>query len=353
MSKTPYTDAPPWRLWRRAVAAPAPEDVDPVVAFPFRVSPQDRVVTAGSCFAQHIARHLRTRGFNVLTTEAAHPVLDEATAAQFNYGIYSARYGNIYSARQLLQLFQRAHGAFVPREPAWHEGGAWFDPFRPTIQPGGFASAREFDTDRAQHFAAVRRAFAELDVFVFTLGLTEIWESTEDGAVFPLCPGTAHGVFDAAKYRLRNLSVEENAADLTQFAAALRRINPASRIILTVSPVPLVATAENQHVLAATTYSKSVLRVAAEIASRTPGIGYFPSYEIITGSHAQNYFEADRRSVSEAGVAHVMRCFFRNVAAADSEAPAPQAPQDAFAASKALMEILCDEERLDPANSER
>ncbi len=351
MSIHPYSHAQPWRLWRRAIASPAPQDVDPVVSFPFAIAAEDRIVTAGSCFAQHIARHLGKRGFNHHITEPSHPLLDSETAALFQYGIYSARYGNIYSARQLLQLFQRAHGLFVPAEPAWEEGGVFFDPFRPSIQPDGFASRAEFYLDLAQHFAAVRRAFAELDVFVFTLGLTEIWESTQDGAVYPVCPGVLHGRFDAARYRLRNLSVQENVDDLLAFLALLRGVNPGARMILTVSPVPLVATAEPQHVLAATTYSKSVLRVAAEIVARTHHVGYFPSYEIITGSFSRGrYFAQDCRSVTEEGVEHVMRIFFEHLTERHSvERRSPAASgQHAFSAGQALVQSICEEESLDP-----
>ncbi len=39
------------------------------------------------------------------------------------------------------------------------------------------------------HLAAVRRMFEESHLFIFTVGLTEIWESTVDGAVFPVAPG--------------------------------------------------------------------------------------------------------------------------------------------------------------------
>jgi hypothetical protein len=355
MSTHPYADAAPWRLWRRAVAAPAPQDVDPVVDFPFRITPQSRVVTAGSCFAQHIARHLRQSGYCYHVTEAAHPLLDGPTAEAFGYGIYSARYGNVYTARQLLQLARRAYGQFVPREEAWAEDGRFFDPFRPAIQPGGFASRLELQLDQAQHFAALRRALAELDVFIFTLGLTECWESIEDGAVFPLCPGTAHGRFDAAKYRLRVLTVDETVQDLREFLTLLRQVNPAARAILTVSPVPLVATAENQHVLVATVAAKSVLRAAADVICREGLAAYFPSYEIVTSPAARGaYFAADLRSVTEAGVAHVMGLFFRHAAsgATATQAPAPATP-DAFAVMREAVAVLCDEELLDAAPADR
>jgi hypothetical protein len=349
MSKHPYENAAPSRLWRRAVAAPALPDIDPAIDFPFRIAAEHRIVTAGSCFAQHIARHLGARGFNHFITEPAHPLLDAATAREFNYGIYAARYGNIYTARQLLQLFRRAHGLFTPDEHIWQESGRYVDPFRPMIQPDGFASAREFELDQAQHFAAVRRACAELDVFVFTLGLTECWESTRDGAVYPLCPGTARGTFDPARHRLRNLTVDEIVWDLRKFIELLRGVNPAARIVLTVSPVPLVATALPRHVLTATTYSKSVLRVAADVVARGDGVAYFPAYEIITGAHARgHYFADDLRSVTEAGVEHVMRCFFRHAGAAIQPDVANRpADDDGFAAMKSVVEAICEEESLD------
>ena len=49
----PYRSQPDHAFWSRAVARPTAEDVDPVVAPRFVLGRQDRIVTAGSCFAQH------------------------------------------------------------------------------------------------------------------------------------------------------------------------------------------------------------------------------------------------------------------------------------------------------------
>jgi hypothetical protein len=134
----------------------------------------------------------------------------------------------------------------------------------------------------------------------------------------------------------------------------LALVNPLSKVILTVSPVPLVATASDRHVLAATLYSKSVLRVAAEEVSRAHAqVYYFPSYEIITGPHiAGGYFEADRRNVSDAGVDHVMRVFMsRMTESGHSEASRGARSFDnetsaGIAELEALAEAACDEEVL-------
>ena len=55
------------------------------------------------------------------------------------------------------------------------------------------------------------------------------------------------------------------------------------RVVLTVSPVPLTATASDRHVLVANTYSKAVLRaVAEELYLESPYIDYVPSFELVT-----------------------------------------------------------------------
>jgi hypothetical protein len=348
MSEHPYKHLPDHAFWRRAVAAVAPEDINPAVGMPFSIAPQDRVVTAGSCFAQHIGPNLTRHGFTYFVTEPAHPLFADEAAARYGYGMFSARYGNIYTARQLLQLFERAQGRFTPAEDEWSAGPWRVDPFRPQIQPHGFMTAQEYALDRAQHFAAVRRAFAELDVFVFTLGLTEAWRARADGAVFPLCPGVAGGVFDPARHEFHNFTVAEVVADLIAFTDALRSVNPRARIVLTVSPVPLVATARaGTHVLSATTYSKSVLRVAAEMAAAArPGLAYFPAYEIVTTG---GYFAADRRSVTPQGVAHVMRAFFAAFAYGAAEVARPVVAADGYMARvEEAMRVHCDEIALDP-----
>jgi hypothetical protein len=75
--------------------------------------------------------------------------------------------------------------------------------------------------------------------------------------------------------------------------------------------VPLVATATDSHVLAATIYSKSVLRVVAEeVALALPWACYFPSYEIVTGPQASHdFFEPNRRDVSPNAIEAVMSAF--------------------------------------------
>ncbi len=143
-------------------------------------------------------------------------------------------------------------------------------------------------------------------------------------------------------------------ADLRAFLAKLRLVNPGVRMILTVSPVPLVATFEPRHVLVSTAYSKAALRVAAEvIASSEPEVCYFPSYEIITGPQARGrYYAEDLRSVTPEGVARVMEIFSRHflgeTATPKAAAAAPAGPSAAETARfQELAAVVCEEEALD------
>ncbi len=349
----PYRGLPDRAFWRKSISSVAAGAVDPVVSAEFALSPADRIATAGSCFAQHIARALQGAGFHYLVTEQFDGLIDPDVQRQHGYGVFSARFGNVYTTRQLLQLMQRAHGDFAPAEPFWEEGGGWIDPFRPFVQPGGFGSVVEAELDRRRHLAAVREMFETADVFVFTLGLTETWLSNEDGAAFPICPGCGAGQFDPERFRFHNLSVSEVIEDLEAFLVLLRQRNPTVRVILTVSPVPLVATMTDQSVLAATTYSKSVLRVAAgDVSDRWSDVAYFPSYEVIAGPHAQGrYYEEDLREVRAEGVQHVMRLFLRHYCDIESATPLDTTSVAAVqpSASQQVADVICDEERLEAA----
>lgn len=354
MARTPYKELPDTAFWKRSVANIVAADVDPSGKTPFKIATDDKVMSAGSCFAQHISRYLQQGGFNALVTETPHEILTPEIAKAWNYGVYTARYGNIYTPRQLQQLFQRAYGTFIPKENIWVDGDHVIDPFRPQIQPNGFASHRELELDRQQHFAAVRKAFEELDVFVFTFGLTESWVSKEDGAVFPLCPGVSGGTFDPTIHGFHNFTVEEITGDMEAYISDLRSVNPSAKIILTVSPVPLVATASGHHVLAATTLSKAVLRVACQILSDTvENLYYFPSYEIVTGAHNRlAYFEDDLRTVKDDGVANVMRIFFQRMTEGNTTRAESQKVR-MIAESEEALKLVCEEETLDTVAGSR
>lgn len=349
MAQTPYTSLPDHCFWSRAHRNKPLDLIDPVVKGGFTLTPDMKIATAGSCFAQHIARHLQAHGYNYLVTEKTHPAISPVVARAFGYGVFSARFGNLYTARQLLQLARRAYGDFVPTEDIWESEQGFIDPFRPNIQPAPFVSRAEFDAARQVHFAAVRQMLETADVFVFTFGLTEAWTSCDDGAVFPLCPGVAGGSFDPKRHKFHNFNVFEVIEDFTAFAELMRSRNPNVKILMTVSPVPLIATArEDQSVITATTYSKSVLRVAAEHLSESlEQAYYFPSYEVITCNASRGgYFSEDLREVRHVGVAHVMRLFMQHYTQHRDVAPVTETKIEHDGLTDGIqagLDVICDE----------
>ncbi|WP_421863197.1 GSCFA domain-containing protein [Parvibaculum sp.] len=357
--KHPYIGVPGHQIWRNEPGIYDGSLLDPVLDAPFRIGRDDRIVTAGSCFAQHVGRSLQESGFTHHVTEKAHSIIPEDIARKHNYGMFAARYGNIYTARQLKQLLQRAYGEFASLVQAWEISGedGIVDPFRPRIQPGGFLSAAELDADRRYHFRCVRRAVEEMDIFVFTLGLTEAWVDSRDGTVFPLAPGVDGGVYDEGEFRFVNFNENETYEDLKFALNFIRSINPAVKIILTVSPVPLNATYENRHVLVSTVWSKAVLRIAAERATRElADCVYFPSYEIVTSPHVRGrYFEEDCREVTMEGVRHVMDLFLKHyteegerILAASREPIVDEATRYVQELQRKIQ-MFCDEAMIDNA----
>ena len=353
MTINPYRGLPSDQYWRTGVSDIGLGQFDPVISTKFSIMKSDQIATLGSCFAQHLARHIHRSGYNYLIAEPLRPEEEITEQSSLMASQFSARYGNVYTVRQALQLLERAFDGWEPHESTWERNGRYFDPFRPNVYAGGFEHLSDLEIARQRHLAAVRRVFTESDIIVFTLGLTETWESTADGAVFPVAPGVTAGSFDAAQHSFKNFKYSEVASDLTKWCQTLKELNPRVRILLTVSPVPLNATFEMKNVWAATTYSKSVLRAAAgDISSDLTYVDYFPSYEIITSPLNQGrYFADDMREVTELGVQHVMKVFGRHYLADESGVISePLDTQSAVTStnrSRQAAQVFCDEELLD------
>lgn len=339
MAQHPYKGLPDKAFWKRAVAAQHYEDMQDLWT-PLSMQGGEKFATAGSCFAQHIGRYVSSRGRgNYLDLEPAPLTLPESEHGRFGYGIYSCRYGNIYTTRQLLQIAQEAVGERPQSRHIWEREGRYYDAVRPSVDPVGHETADIVRDLRAQHLKRVRTMFEELDVMVFTLGLTETWISPDDGTAFPNAPGVVAGSLEDNPADFHNLTVSECREDLEGFWNLLKGINPSARMILTVSPVPLIATASGNHVLSATMYSKSVLRaVAGELADANDDVSYFPSYEIVNSAQGRGYyFDPDLRSVNDRGVRYVMSHFFRgDLATVFSSQPTDEEARD----------VVCDEEAI-------
>ena len=335
----PYNNLPLTCRWSSAVSEMHPGLIDLSYDCEERITESDGVFSMGSCFAQYIAAHLKRISYNYLRYESDH-------LCGTHGSLFSANYGNVYSARQARQLFERAFGLRGFDDHVWLDfTGQYLDAFRPRVFERGFDTVVELSRARVSHLNSVARLVREADWFVFTLGLTEGWESVSDSAVFPVAPGVLSDNFGTGAIRPVVWNYSNVMEDLLWICDFLRSVNPRLKLIITVSPVPLAATHQRQHVIRSSVLSKSILHVVAnEVASSLPSVFYFPSFEIISSSAADGiFFNDDLRTISRFGVDCVMRAFDRTFLRRDTPQAAMSQPQSA---------VQCDEELLTRIDSQ-
>ncbi|MDA9208379.1 GSCFA domain-containing protein [Octadecabacter sp.] len=352
--RNPYKDLPNRSFWRKSVTEKGVFGYSELWISKWRVPRNGKFSTYGSCFAQHISRALVARELDWLDCEQPPGNASTDLAKKFNYGVYSSRTANIYTARQLLTWCEFALDVTkCSTIEVWEKDGRYFDSLRPAIEPNGFASVEECRASLMSTAYAFRRSIVSADVFVFTLGLTEGWENKKTGQPYAVCPGTIAGRFSEDDHVFRNYDYVEVLNDIRAALDALRILSPNIRILLTVSPVPLVATASREHVLVATQYSKSVLRaVAGSISMANEDVDYFPSYELIAGAPTRGmFFEPDMRSVAQQGVDLVMGHFFEGLRwsnAKDKTIDHRSTPDaDRIYSEQRKQDLICEEIALD------
>lgn len=247
------------------------------------ISKKTPVVAFGSCFAAHISSYLTDRGFNILGKSLG---LD-AYVVRFGEGMV-----NTFAIRQQFEWAFENRGF---REGLWRD------------KTGRLLRAEE--EVREQTLDIFRTA----EVFILTLGLSEVWYDKHTGDVFwRAIPADA---FDAEQHGFRVSSVAENLDNLRAIVGLIRKNRPEAKVILTLSPVPLVATFRPIACVSANSVSKAVLRVAVDELMRDRAgddkLFYFPSYEIVT-SYFSDPFTLDNRHVRPSVVRTIMERFVRH-----------------------------------------
>ncbi len=343
-----FANLSPTAFWRPGVVDKGPFDLTGLIQPKFPLTRDLAIATAGSCFAQHVGRALRQAGLPVLDAEPAPPGLEGDAARTYGFGLYSGRYGNIYTTSQMRQLLEDVRKTTIRPEAIWQRGTRFYDALRPGTEPDGCVSPAEVTALRQFHLTRLKRLFTECQLFIFTLGLTETWQDAATGTIFPTAPGVIADPPPGTEVRFCNLSYSDVQEDLSALRKLLHRFNPAMKLLLTVSPVPLTATASGRHVLLANTTSKAILRAAADaFSSAHADVDYVPSYEIITHPAARGRFFSDNlRTVTQEGVDHVMASFLAAhglavLPTADRPDPAPDADEaGALICEEALLEAF-------------
>lgn len=214
----------------------------------FRLELSHPVITVGSCFSDVMGSRFRENKFNIL----ANP------------------FGVIFHPNIIADLLLMAVQGQAPSSDTFLElENRWVSYLlHSRISAPDSAALRE----RLQAiFQEVNQQLQEARVLIITTGTAFIYEQKS----LQLAVANCHK--QAQKDFLKRLSsLEELHTGFEKFYHALKKHNPAIKIILTVSPVRHI-----KDSLELNSVSKSILRLLAHQAcERYPDLSYFPSYEL-------------------------------------------------------------------------
>lgn len=257
------------------------------------------VASMGSCFAREIKEQLVRRGFHYLQTEnnlwSSHA---------------SCSWERVYSVANACQILDYSLSGAVASERIYPHRDKHLDLWRNKV---AYDTRGEAEQDIARHVEASRAALEKAELFILTLGQNEVWRSRSAGWFYAGRPPGP--LVDSGEAVLTRLSVEENVRCLDRFLGTLRGMNPRARLLLTLSPVPSLATFYDENVVQRSVWNKSILRAAigSFLESQREVVEYFPSYEIVQCWRG-NPFLADNRHVKPEVVDAVMASFFETFA---------------------------------------
>ncbi|MEO9827082.1 MAG: GSCFA domain-containing protein [Paracoccaceae bacterium] len=243
---------------------------------------KDTQITAfGSCFAANISNWLSQRNFRVLNKA------DDATRA------YVVTMGEgMVNSFVIRQQFEWAWENKVFEQALWH----------------GY-KAEEYGYDEEIRLET-KRIFDETDVFILTFGLSEVWYDEPTGNVFWRTIPKEN--YDPERHKFRLSTVDENRENIRAIYDLIRRYRPDAKVIVTLSPVPLIATFRDVSCISANSVSKATLRVAIDEVVRDVRdeghLYYWPSYEMVTDVF-KSPFRPDRRHIRPIVLDHIMRLF--------------------------------------------
>lgn len=240
-----------------------------------------RITAFGSCFAANISKWLGKRNYRVSTKD---PDAQNAYVVRIGEGMV-----NSFVIRQ---QFEWAWENRTFEESLWHG----------------------YDKEVYSYDESVRTQTKDLfdntDVFVLTFGLSEVWYDAETNNVF--WRSVPKEFYDPERHLFRVSTVEENRDNIDAIYQLIRKHRPDAKIIVTLSPIPLIATFRGESCITANSVSKSVLRVAIDEVMRARKaegyLHYWPSYELIMDVFRAPFIE-DRRHIDPVILDFIMTQF--------------------------------------------
>jgi hypothetical protein len=257
------------------------------------VDKNTKVSSIGSCFAEEILLWMKENNYNVLQPE----------------------WGMVYNPRNIRLIIEGAleYKNFNPKERFWNFGdGDIRTPYvKSSIELSPYRLGKTIDeayNKEKELFQKFADVLLNVETLIITLGQTEYWAS-EKSYPFYAAPWT--GIKGGSEnHRPYNLSHQEVKVELDLIINLLKKHNPNINVLISVSPVPLVASVQKGYsAYIAAGKAKSTLHSATlETVDSYDNVFYMPSYEVVT-SRPQSTFKEDGRHVLKSTVATIMNTF--------------------------------------------
>lgn len=288
------TRARPDRLYPIATPSARPK---------FGITQRDALFCIGSCFAREVEQALKRLGFDVLSIVRNLPQSgrrNAADAGMFNKYTVAAIFNELRWALDPDSVYSDKDVLIENHEGLYEDYQLSGSNYADTL-----AEAQAFRAAFNASFSSIRQA----DVLVLTLGLSEAWFDRNTGLFLNVAPSQPLVRRYPDRFELHVFDYEETLVYLERIHGLLQtHCKPDLRILITVSPVPLLATFRAADVMVANAYSKAVLRAAVEkFASGRDNVSYFPSFEFVSNSAPQAVWgDVDFRHVDRYFVEHIM-----------------------------------------------
>jgi hypothetical protein len=263
------------------------------------ISASDKFFCIGSCFARNIELELIYRNISVLSKRIIAPKVE--------FRMRPTGAVNKYTTASMLNEFEWVLKPPPPQDVLVETDGGWVD-----YQLHGATSVsldRGIERRRymtGDYFARLRQA----NVLIMTLGYVETWFDNASGFYLNWAPSRAEVRKNPGRFHLERTDVATNLKHLVKIREIMSSFRRGCRIVVTVSPVPMTASFLGGDIMVANMYSKSTLRVAAQLfADAYADVEYFPSYELVMLSRRESAFASDWIHVKDDCIRHNIDTF--------------------------------------------
>ena len=258
----------------------------------FRLGCADKLLALGSCFAQVVGQRLCDRGVDIVLNPMGVLYNPKSICTLLHLAARHAEGDGQVEERLREMVFRANDGRYY----------SWL--------ASSVISGESMEECHEQMMCAMHRLshrLKEQTALLLTFGTDHYYEySDTEGHSYPVanCHKMPQRCFEE-----KVMSIDEIAADLDSVYAALKRLTPNLRLIVSVSPYRYL-----KYGLHGSQLSKARLLLATERLQRTHGeVYYFPAYEIMNDElRDYRFYAADMVHPSDVAAEYIWQQFCAN-----------------------------------------